>query len=66
MSIETSVAQLLSAAATQLMSAAATLLSQLTHFAGEYVRYIRNLMIARSCGETTPLLQAPSNRKPSR
>jgi DNA polymerase III subunit gamma/tau len=36
---------------------------ELTHFAGEYVRYIRNLMIARNCGEASPLLQVPTDER---
>jgi DNA polymerase-3 subunit gamma/tau len=36
---------------------------ELTHFAGEYVRYIRNLMIARNCGEASTLLQVPSDER---
>jgi len=36
---------------------------ELAHFASEYVRYIRNLMIAKSCGEATPLLQVPSDER---
>lgn len=38
---------------------------ELGHFAGEYVRYIRNLMIAKSCGEATPLLQVPADERPT-
>ncbi len=36
---------------------------ELTHFAGEYVRYIRNLMIAKNCGEASPLLQVPTDER---
>jgi DNA polymerase-3 subunit gamma/tau len=36
---------------------------ELTHFAGEFVRYLRNLMIAKSCGEASPLLQVPSDER---
>ena len=38
---------------------------ELGHFAGEYVRYVRNLMIAKSCGEATPLLQVPADERPA-
>jgi DNA polymerase-3 subunit gamma/tau len=36
---------------------------ELSHFAGEYVRYIRNLMIARNCGEASTLLQVPADER---
>lgn len=36
---------------------------ELSHFCGEYVRYLRNLMIAKSCGATSPLLQGPSEER---
>jgi len=36
---------------------------ELTHFSGEYVRYIRNLMIAKNCGVASPLLQVPSDER---
>ena len=36
---------------------------ELGHFCGELTRYVRNLMIARSCGAESPLLQAPSDER---
>ena len=36
---------------------------ELVHFCGEFTRYIRNLMVARSCGADTPLLQVPSDER---
>ncbi|MBZ5515189.1 MAG: DNA polymerase III subunit gamma/tau [Acidobacteriia bacterium] len=36
---------------------------ELTHFAGEYVRFVRNLMVARSCGAESPLLQVPGDER---
>ena len=36
---------------------------ELTHFAGEYVRFVRNLMIARNCGAASPLLQVPGDER---
>ncbi|MBZ5542163.1 MAG: DNA polymerase III subunit gamma/tau [Acidobacteriia bacterium] len=36
---------------------------ELSHFAGEYVRFVRNLMIARSCGAESPLLQVPGDER---
>jgi DNA polymerase-3 subunit gamma/tau len=36
---------------------------ELAHFSGEYVRYVRNLMIAKSCGTASPLLQVPSDER---
>src|SRR6266568_3962450 len=36
---------------------------ELGHFCGELTRYVRNLMIARSCGPESPLLQAPSDER---
>ncbi|HUY13484.1 MAG TPA: DNA polymerase III subunit gamma/tau [Terriglobia bacterium] len=35
----------------------------LAHFCGEFVRYIRNLMIARSCGGESPLIQGPKQER---
>jgi DNA polymerase-3 subunit gamma/tau len=35
----------------------------LAHFAGEFVRYIRNLMIAQSCGAESPLIQGPTQER---
>ncbi|MGA2629669.1 MAG: DNA polymerase III subunit gamma/tau [Terriglobia bacterium] len=36
---------------------------ELAHFCGEFVRYVRNLMIAKSCGVQSPLLQVPSDER---
>jgi DNA polymerase-3 subunit gamma/tau len=36
---------------------------ELSHFSGEYVRYVRNLMIAKSCGAASPLLQVASDER---
>jgi DNA polymerase-3 subunit gamma/tau len=36
---------------------------ELVHFCGEFTRFIRNLMVARSCGADTPLLQVPSDER---
>jgi len=36
---------------------------ELGHFSGEYVRFVRNLMIARSCGAESPLLQVPGDER---
>jgi DNA polymerase-3 subunit gamma/tau len=36
---------------------------ELVHFCGEFTRYLRNLMIARSCGADSPLLQVPSDER---
>jgi DNA polymerase-3 subunit gamma/tau len=36
---------------------------ELSHFSGEYVRFVRNLMIARSCGAESPLLQVPGDER---
>src|SRR5438874_2697432 len=36
---------------------------ELGHFCGELTRYVRNLMIARSCGAESPLLQAPTDER---
>lgn len=38
---------------------------ELAHFSGEYVRYIRNLMIAKNCGEASTLLQVPTDERPT-
>ncbi|MGH9454265.1 MAG: DNA polymerase III subunit gamma/tau, partial [Terriglobia bacterium] len=35
----------------------------LGHFCGEFVRTIRNLMIARSCGGDSPLIQGPKQER---
>jgi DNA polymerase III subunit gamma/tau len=36
---------------------------ELGHFCGELTRYVRDLMIARSCGADSPLLQAPNDER---
>ncbi len=36
---------------------------ELSHFAGEFTRYVRNLMIAKSCGAESPLLQVPNEER---
>src|SRR5205823_2523338 len=36
---------------------------ELGHFCGELTRYVRNLMIARSCGAESPLLQTPTDER---
>ncbi len=36
---------------------------ELAHFAGEFTRYIRSLMIAKSCGAASPLLQVPADER---
>jgi len=36
---------------------------ELAHFAGEFTRYIRSLMIAKSCGAQSPLLQVPADER---
>ncbi len=36
---------------------------ELAHFCGEFTRYVRNLMIAKSCGVESPLLQVPSDER---
>ena len=36
---------------------------ELGHFCGELTRYVRNLMIAKSCGAESPLLQAPNDER---
>jgi DNA polymerase-3 subunit gamma/tau len=36
---------------------------ELAHFAGEFTRYVRSLMIARSCGAESPLLQVPADER---
>ncbi len=38
---------------------------ELAHFSGEYVRYVRNLMIAKNCGEASTLLQVPADERPT-
>jgi DNA polymerase III subunit gamma/tau len=36
---------------------------ELAHFCGELTRFVRDLMIGRSCGAETPLLQVPSEQR---
>jgi DNA polymerase-3 subunit gamma/tau len=36
---------------------------ELAHFCGEYTRYVRNLMVAKSCGVESPLLQVPNDER---
>lgn len=36
---------------------------ELAHFCGEFTQFIRDLMVARSCGTASPLLQAPDDEK---
>ena len=36
---------------------------ELAHFCGEYTRYVRNLMVAKSCGGESPLLQVPNDER---
>lgn len=36
---------------------------ELAHFCGEFIRYVRNLMIARSCGADSRLLQVPNDQR---
>ncbi len=36
---------------------------ELAHFAGEFTRYIRSLMIAKSCGAESQLLQVPADER---
>jgi DNA polymerase-3 subunit gamma/tau len=36
---------------------------ELAHFCAEFTRYLRNLMIAKSCGAESPLLQVPQDEK---
>jgi DNA polymerase-3 subunit gamma/tau len=36
---------------------------ELSHFCGEFTRYVRNLMVAKSCGAESALLQIPSSEK---
>jgi len=37
---------------------------ELAHFCGELTRMVRNLMVARSCGAESPLLQVPTSERP--
>jgi DNA polymerase III subunit gamma/tau len=36
---------------------------ELGHFAGEFTRFVRNLMIAKSCGAESPLVQVPQEER---
>jgi DNA polymerase-3 subunit gamma/tau len=36
---------------------------ELGHFCAEFTRYVRNLMVARSCGADSPLLQVPEEER---
>jgi len=36
---------------------------ELTHFIGEFTRFVRNLMIAKTAGAASPLLQVPSDER---
>ena len=36
---------------------------ELSHFCGQFTRYVRNLMIAKSCGSASPLLQVPNDER---
>ena len=36
---------------------------ELAHFCGELTRFVRDLMIGRSCGAESPLLQVPSDQR---
>jgi DNA polymerase III subunit gamma/tau len=36
---------------------------ELTHFCGEFTRFVRNLAVARSCGADSPLLQVPPSER---
>src|SRR5579863_3495172 len=36
---------------------------ELAHFCGEFTRFVRNLMVARSCGAASPLLQVPNDER---
>ncbi|HEV2495432.1 MAG TPA: DNA polymerase III subunit gamma/tau [Terriglobia bacterium] len=36
---------------------------ELGHFCGEFTRYLRDLMVARSCGAQSPLLQVPQDER---
>jgi DNA polymerase-3 subunit gamma/tau len=36
---------------------------ELAHFCGEYTRYVRNLMVAKSCGRESALLQVPNDER---
>ncbi len=36
---------------------------ELAHFCGEFTRFVRNLMVAKSCGSESPLLQVPQEER---
>jgi len=36
---------------------------ELAHFCGELTRYVRDLMVARSCGGESPLIQVPTEQR---
>jgi DNA polymerase III subunit gamma/tau len=36
---------------------------ELGHFAGEFTRFVRNLMVAKSCGAESPLVQVPQDER---
>ncbi len=36
---------------------------ELGHFAGEFTRFIRNLMVAKACGAASPLVQVPQDER---
>ncbi|HLY62709.1 MAG TPA: DNA polymerase III subunit gamma/tau [Terriglobia bacterium] len=36
---------------------------ELGHFCGEFTRFVRNMMVARSCGAASPLLQVPQDER---
>ncbi len=36
---------------------------ELTHFCGEFTRFVRNLAVARSCGADSPLVQVPPSER---
>ncbi len=36
---------------------------ELGHFCGEFTRMVRNLMVAKSCGSDSPLLQVPNDER---
>src|SRR5208282_4335628 len=37
---------------------------ELAHFCGELTRFVRDLMIGRSCGAQSPLIQVPTDQRP--
>jgi DNA polymerase III subunit gamma/tau len=36
---------------------------ELGHFAGEFTRFVRNLMVAKACGAESPLVQVPQDER---